>query len=77
MNFSFVHDFDIDEKTFWSIFFDEGYTRDLNRGLNMRSAQILEFKDEGPTIRRTQKMERKAAPKVAERRSKGWIKGRL
>jgi len=57
MNFSFVHDFDIDAKSYWDVFWTEDYNKDLYKQLNMRSRTVLSQTDEGGVIRRSQKME--------------------
>ena len=41
MQFSFVHEFDIDPTGFWQMFFDENYERDLFKRLKMRSYTVL------------------------------------
>jgi hypothetical protein len=57
MNFSFVHEFDIDPQGFWDLFFSEPYEEDLYKRLRMRSRTVLERKDEGNILKRTQRME--------------------
>ncbi len=57
MNFSFVHEFDIDPQGFWDLFFSKPYEEELYKRLKMRSRTVLEFKDEGNQVRRTQRME--------------------
>lgn len=57
MNFSFVHEFDIDPQGFWELFFSEAYEADLYKRLKMKSRVVTERKDEGNILRRSQKME--------------------
>ena len=57
MNFSFVHEFDIDPQGFWDMFFSQPYEEELYKRLKMRSRTVLEHKDEGNIVRRTQRME--------------------
>ncbi len=57
MKFNFGHDFDIHPEGFWQIFWSDDFNRELYRQLNMRSRQVLEQKDEGNTIRRSQKLD--------------------
>jgi hypothetical protein len=57
MNFSFVHEFDIDPQGFWDLFFSGPYEEELYKRLKMKSRTVLEHKDEGNIVRRTQKME--------------------
>jgi hypothetical protein len=57
MNFSFVHDFAIDTKGYWEIYWEDAYLQDLYQQLKMRSHKVLEVKDEGAVLRRTQKLE--------------------
>jgi hypothetical protein len=53
MHFRFEHEFDIDPKTYWEIFFDEEYNKELYKRLRMSERQVLEQKDDGKTIRRS------------------------
>ena len=57
MNFSFVHEFDIDPQGFWELFFSAPYEEDLYKRLKMRTRTVLLHQDEGAIIRRTQRME--------------------
>ena len=57
MNFSFAHDFDIDPQGFWDLFFSKPYEEDLYKRLKIRTRTVLEHKDEGNLVRRTQRME--------------------
>lgn len=52
MHFRFEHDFDIDAKDYWELFFSEPYNVDLYKRLGMRERVIVENKDEGATLRR-------------------------
>jgi hypothetical protein len=57
MNFSFVHEFDIDAKSYWEIFWTEEYSVELYKQLKMRSRTVTDYKEEGGVIRRSQRME--------------------
>jgi hypothetical protein len=57
MNFSFVHDFDIDPQAYWKLFLSDPFNEDLFRELKMRSRTVVEQKDDGKTFYRVQKME--------------------
>jgi hypothetical protein len=52
MHFRFEHTFDTDPKTFWEIFFDDGYTNEMYRRVGMREHKIVEQKDDGRTLKR-------------------------
>ena len=52
VHFKFDHDFDIDAKAYWDMFFTEPYNVDLYAALKMKDRKQLELKDEGKTIRR-------------------------
>ena len=54
-HFKFEHDFDIDAKDYWEMFFSEPYNLDLFQGLKMRR-EPLELVDDGKTIRRAQRL---------------------
>ena len=51
-HFKFEHDFDIEAKDFWDLFFAEDYNVDLYRELKMKARVVVEHTDEGNTIRR-------------------------
>jgi hypothetical protein len=55
-HFKFEHDFDIDAKDYWDLFFADDYNEDLNRELKMRDRKVLEQKDDGKILKRVQKM---------------------
>jgi hypothetical protein len=57
MNFSFTHEFDVAPQGFWDLFFSPPYEEELYKRLKMRTRTVLEHKDDGATIRRTQRME--------------------
>ncbi len=55
LHYRFEHEFDCDPKTFWDFFFTEDYNAEVYQALRMVERKMLEFKDEGPTIRRSQR----------------------
>ena len=57
MNFSFAHEFDIEPQGFWDLFFSQPYEEELYKRLKMKTRTVLEHKDEGNLVRRTQRME--------------------
>lgn len=57
MNFSFVHEFDIDVAGFWKLFFSDEFSLELYKQLGMKSRTVSEFKDDGTTLVRVQKLE--------------------
>jgi len=57
MNFTVSHDFDISAQGYWDLFWSDDYNTDLYKQLNMRTRTVLEQKEEGNTLRRTQKLE--------------------
>jgi hypothetical protein len=56
MHFRFEHDFDIDAKDYWDLFFAEDYTSDLYKAIQMKEWRILEMKDDGKTLKRVVKL---------------------
>ncbi len=56
MHFRIEHEFEIDAKAYWDLFFSSDYTEDLYRSLKMRDWEILEQQDDGKTLRRKVKM---------------------
>lgn len=56
MHFRFEHEFDIDPKTYWNIFFDDAYNVDLYKRLRMNDRKVLEQKDDGKVLRRVVKL---------------------
>ncbi len=57
MNFSFVHEFDTDVKTYWKIFLAADFNKDMFAELKMRSYEVLEQTDDGKTFHRKQSAE--------------------
>lgn len=57
MNFSFVHEFDTDVKSYWSLFLSPEFTEALMAALRMKNYRLLEKTDDGKTLRRSQSME--------------------
>lgn len=57
MNFSFAHEFDIDVAGFWKVFFSDEFSTELYKQLAMKSRTVSEFKDDGKTLTRVQKLE--------------------
>ena len=52
MHFRFEHEFDIEPKDYWEMFFSEPYNQDLYKQLKMKTRELVEQKDEGKTLRR-------------------------
>jgi hypothetical protein len=52
MHFRFEHDFEIDAKDYWDLFFSDDYNKELYEKLKMRNRQVLDLKDDGKTLRR-------------------------
>src|SRR3954469_8445639 len=50
-HYRFEHEFDIEPKAYWEMFFDENYNKELFTNLKITRNVIL-FKDDGSTIRR-------------------------
>ena len=57
MNFSFVHEFDINPQGFWDLFFSAPYEEELYKRLKMKSRTVIEHKADENFVRRTQRME--------------------
>lgn len=57
MNFSFVHEFDIDPASYWKLFLSPEFNRDLFAELKMKSYQVLEERDDGKHFHRVQKVD--------------------
>ncbi len=57
MNFSFQHEFDIDVAGFWKMFFSDEFCKELYEKLGMKSRTVSEFKDDGKTLIRVQRLE--------------------
>ncbi len=57
MNFSFVHEFDTDVKSYWNLFLSPEFTEALMGALKMKNYKLIDKTDDGKTFRRTQSME--------------------
>jgi hypothetical protein len=57
MQFSIVHDFDVEPAGFWALFFSEAFENELFRGLKMRSWDVFERREEGDKLFRKVKLE--------------------
>ncbi len=57
MQFSFVHDFDIDVANYWRIFLSEPFNVDMFKQLNMKEYKVLERTDDGKVFHRVQSLE--------------------
>jgi hypothetical protein len=57
MNFSFVHEFDTDVKSYWNLFLSPEFTEALMGALKMKNYKLVDKTDDGKTYRRTQSME--------------------
>jgi hypothetical protein len=57
MDFRFAHDFDIDPQGFWTLFFSEDFAEDMFKRTGMKNRKVLEYKDSGDRIVRTQRVE--------------------
>jgi len=57
MNFSIVHEFDTDVRSYWEMFLSEPFTEALMGALKMKNYRLLKREDDGTTFRRTQSME--------------------
>ncbi len=56
MHYHIEHEFDIDPKGYWDLFFSEEYNVDLFAQLKMKNRTILENRDDGNTLVRVQKL---------------------
>jgi hypothetical protein len=54
MNFSFVHEFDIDPDAYWKIFLAPDFNRDMFDELKMKKYEVLEREDDGKHFHRRQ-----------------------
>jgi hypothetical protein len=52
MKFSITHEFDCDAKTYWEIFFDLDYQKDMYSGLKIKERTVLLFEEDEREIRR-------------------------
>lgn len=57
MNFSIVHEFDTDVKTFWDTFLSPEFGEGLMAALKMKNYVVQKREDDGKVMRRTQSME--------------------
>ena len=57
MNFSIVHEFDTDVKTYWDVFLSPEFGEALMAGLKMTNFKLQKREDDGKVFRRTQSME--------------------
>lgn len=57
MNFSIVHEFDTDVKTFWDTFLSPEFSEGLMGALKMKNYVVQKREDDGKVFRRTQSME--------------------
>ena len=55
-HFRFEHDFDIDPKEYWELFFADDYNVELYKRLRMKNRVVVEQTDDGKALRRVQKM---------------------
>lgn len=57
MNFSFVHEFDIDVANYWKIFLSKDFNDALYRQLNMKKHEVVKQTDDGKVFHRVQTFE--------------------
>jgi hypothetical protein len=57
MNFSFVHEFDIDPAGYWKIFLSPEFNKDMFGELKMKKYEVLERTDDGKHFHRVQQLE--------------------
>jgi hypothetical protein len=57
MNFSIVHEFDTDVKTYWDVFLSPEFSEALMAALKMKNYRVLRREDDGKVFRRSQSME--------------------
>ncbi|MEO6951915.1 MAG: DUF2505 domain-containing protein [Polyangia bacterium] len=57
MNFSIVHEFDTNVKTYWDTFLSPEFGEALMAGLKMKNYKVIERTDDGTTFKRVQSME--------------------
>lgn len=57
MNFSIVHEFDTDVKSYWDLFLSPPFTEALMSALKMKNYKLIKREDDGTTFRRSQSME--------------------
>jgi hypothetical protein len=52
MHYRIEHEFDCDPKTYWEVFFDDDYNKDLYAALKMKEWKVVEKREEGNDLRR-------------------------
>ena len=52
MKFTIAHEFDCDAKTFWEVFFNEEYTREMYSQLQIKEREVQLFEENDQEIRR-------------------------
>jgi hypothetical protein len=57
MNFSFVHEFDIDTANYWKIFLAPDFNQDMFTELKMKEWKVLKQEDDGKHFHREQQCE--------------------
>jgi hypothetical protein len=57
MNFSFVHEFDIDVPSYWKLFLSEPFSVELFKELKMKEYKVLKQTDDGKVFHREQACE--------------------
>jgi hypothetical protein len=57
MNFSFVHEFDIDPAGYWKIFLAPDFNKEMFGELKMKEYKVLEEKNDGKVYHRVQQCE--------------------
>src|SRR5690242_7993661 len=57
MNFSIVHEFDTDVKSYWDLFLSPPFTEALMGALKMKNYKLIKREDDGKIFRRSQSME--------------------
>jgi hypothetical protein len=57
MNFSFVHEFDIDPAGYWKIFLSPEFNKEMFADLNMKEYKVLKQEDDGKHFHRVQQCE--------------------
>lgn len=55
-HFRFAHEFDIDPKGYWEIFFDDAYNVELYKRTKIKNRNIVSQTDDGKVLRRTQRL---------------------
>jgi hypothetical protein len=57
MNFSFVHEFDTDVKSYWKIFLSPDFNKDMFGELKMKKYEVIKQEDDGKKFHRVQTLE--------------------